>query len=731
MVIASTPRTLAGARPPRHRAYEPGLSETRPGEPGGSISTADRFALTGTASTVLASLGLGFLAFVALASTDRSPTTALVGGLVMAFAPLAAAQPMVFLAGYGALAATHIDEPMKNLGIPSPWILAQGLAALHLGVLWRRGELRLSWSVVHTMTAVFFATRVLGLLVASNTTAATNQIVQIGKDCIALFVVASLLASVGGVRWFIAGICGALGWLALIQEVALVGLGEFHGFNALNSNIDVGSATLRHAGPLADPNFWGRLLVLFFPLAVAALVSSRTWWMKALSTWSMVGFLAGIYLSQSRGAFIAAIVGVGVFLLASGWRLARWTILAPAFVLVLFANPLTGPRLETLLQLGDTTSSNADLSLVARQTAVKAGTEMFLEHPLLGIGTGNFTDQSVTKQRELGARTNENNAAFVGVAAHNSYLETAAETGVIGLVSLLLLFGAVGVLALRSLTRMRALATVLRVDRDEMMVAALLAGLVAYCLASMFLHLVLFAPFLVLAALVVDADRQYSEVLLPGRSARRVARPSPWVDARRVGTWLVALTAATLLMVLVVPWHRSTWVATVGSTISARPGPEEWIRTYELELASRSFPIGNTLGKVLVSRNVRNAVANKAGLSRAQLDRYTFEAFARPRSTLIDVAVRGPDPVVAGRLASGVFVDGAAVVNALGSPFVIEALSDPTASVSRERSARLARLALLVAPLLLVVGGLIFVDRQRRYSAAVVDGVAEGTIWCT
>jgi hypothetical protein len=702
--------------------------------PDGAVIVRPRqWGLTGTATSVLASAGLGFISFVLLAATGRSTTTALVGAAVMAFAPLAVAQPMVFLTGYAALAATHIDEPMRNLGIPSPWILTQVLAFLQLGALWRGGRLRLGWSVIHTMTAVFFATRVLGLLVAGDTTVATRQIGQIGKDCIALLVVAALLASVGGVRWVIAGICGvfgALGWLALVQEVALKGLGEFHGFNTLNSTIDVGSTTVRHAGPVGDPNFWGRVLVLYFPLTLAVVASARSWSVKLLGVWSMVGFLAAIYLTQSRGAFIAAIIALAVFLLASGWRLARWTILAPAFVLLLFANPLTGPRLETLLQLGDTSSSNVDLSLVARQTAVKAGSQMFLDHPILGIGTGNFTSEVVNYQLKLGARSNEDNASAVGVAAHNTYLETAAETGVVGLVSLLLLFGSVGTLTLRSLSRMRAMGTVLRVDRDEMMVAGLLAGLVAYCFASVFLHLVLFAPFLAMAALVADADRQYAEVVLPMRIRRRLAGPSPW-DAGRMAVWLGALGVGTALMVAIVPWHRSTWVASVSGNISAKPGPEEWIRTYELELASRSFPIGNTLGELLVSRTVRTSVAARLGLDRSALDRYTFRAGPRPRSTLVDVEVRGPDAVVVERLASGVFLEGAASVNALSSPFAVEALGETSPVVFRERTIRLTRLALLVAPLLLAVGGMIFLDRQRRYSAGAVEGVTVGSLWCT
>ncbi|MGE0307984.1 MAG: O-antigen ligase family protein [Acidimicrobiia bacterium] len=678
-----------------------------------------------------ASCALGALVFVALTASGRSAALAGVAGLAACFVPLAIVEPVVFTSGYVAVVATHIDDPMARLGFPSPWYGLNLIAAFHLYRLWSKGQMRINWTVVHLFALAFLATRILGVLVANNSDAAVEQCVQIGKDAVALLVISALLSSVGGARWAIMGaIAGfaALGWLAFAQEYLVPGLGDFRGFNHVSTNVDVGSTTVRHAGPLRDPNFWGRLLVTFFPLSVAALLMARAMWVRLLAALGVGGFLLGIYLTQSRGAFLSVFAGVAVFLVFAGWRYARWTLLAPVVVIVLLANPATGPRMETLFQLGEKTTSSTDLSLVARKTALKAGTEMFADHPIMGIGTGNFVYEVLDYQRKLGMETN-GDASATGIAAHNTYVETAAETGVVGLVSLLLLFGASIVLGMRALQRMRGLRSVMDCNTDALWAAALVGGIVAYAVASVFLHLVLFAPFLVLLALVADLDRGYRDVVqLQARTAADLDKPINWGRIGKVAGVVVVITASLMLLV---PMRSNTYTAQATFTMQVRPRQFDWIQTYEFDMATRRAIIPSYVGAFLVSREVRDAAFTAAGVRSADRGKYSISTSPTPNSAVLRVKVSGPSAALSQAVAEQFFTHGVDRVAATQMPFILVPVTPQSTEAVQESKWRTGRLALVFGPLIIALIGWVFVNRERNYRIGRRHNVPPGALWCT
>lgn len=64
-----------------------------------------------------------------------------------------------------------------------------------------------------------------------------------------------------------------------------------------------------------------------------------------------------------------------------------------------------------------------DVSIVQRLRILKGGLAMFADHPFLGVGIGNFVTHSQDYCNTIRPRV-----------AHNSYLEIATETGILGLV---------------------------------------------------------------------------------------------------------------------------------------------------------------------------------------------------------------------------------------------------------------------------------------------------------
>jgi len=165
-------------------------------------------------------------------------------------------------------------------------------------------------------------------------------------------------------------------------------------------------------------------------------------WMAALSAWLAVGVVAsllGIVLSFSRGAWVGTVAGLAVLVLFAPKTLRR---LAIAVVFLGAIVLLTGgwqqipePVRERAVQLvtqarpfdvRDVQLTSENWAVVERMVHWQAAWGMFLDHPLTGVGAGNFSvafpDYSPHPLFRI-ARGH----------AHNYYLHVLAELGLPGL----------------------------------------------------------------------------------------------------------------------------------------------------------------------------------------------------------------------------------------------------------------------------------------------------------
>lgn len=165
--------------------------------------------------------------------------------------------------------------------------------------------------------------------------------------------------------------------------------------------------------------------------------------------------LAGLFASYSRGGWVGAVVGVGALAVVAGRRTA---LLAGGGALLLLLVGLLGAfsilppvltdRLTTITEnlrifdAGRVTITSDNFAIVERMAHWQAGWRMFNAWPLFGVGTGNF------------------NSAYPDVFvapwaisqghAHNYYIHALAETGFFGLISYLVLIGAMARETLRA-----------------------------------------------------------------------------------------------------------------------------------------------------------------------------------------------------------------------------------------------------------------------------------------
>lgn len=189
-----------------------------------------------------------------------------------------------------------------------------------------------------------------------------------------------------------------------------------------------------------DANDLGMLLVMTFPLALYFLLRGRDLRVRVLSGIALLLFVATLVKTGSRGAFVGLCV-------VGGWVLVRYSaisvgrrVAALAAVIVLlgtWGSDDYWTRMESLLT--PTEDYNwAGESESGRMEVWQRGVGYMLDHPLVGVGARNFgaAEGYLSRGGQLNLLGAE---GFKWSAAHNSFVEIGAETGVIGLLLFLAL----------------------------------------------------------------------------------------------------------------------------------------------------------------------------------------------------------------------------------------------------------------------------------------------------
>lgn len=296
------------------------------------------------------------------------------------------------------------------------------------------------------------------------------------------------------VIWVLVLAGGLLGAVSIHQEMNHAYEDNYLGLAQTQTGaIRVGSAAgeveerPRLAGPIGETNRYAQVMLVLLPLPFLLIRTESRRSLRILALACGLAILAAIALTFSRGAIL-----VLFFLLplmcAMGYL--RWRALlvgGAAFVLVaVVAVPGFGERVASVRGVeglfGDAAADTSpDGAILGRATSNLAALNTFLDHPLTGVGPGvYYRDYSKIYANRLGLRHFEEDRR-----AHNMYLETAADSGLIGLAALLGVAGSTLVALRRAGRRAR--------DRGDRwgtdVTAALLFSVIAYLGTAVFLHL--------------------------------------------------------------------------------------------------------------------------------------------------------------------------------------------------------------------------------------------------
>jgi putative inorganic carbon (hco3(-)) transporter len=257
----------------------------------------------------------------------------------------------------------------------------------------------------------------------------------------------------------------------------------------------------RAAGPIGETNRYGQILIVLLPLGVLMVRIEHT---RALRIGAMVSIgliLAGLILTLSREAVLTAII---VFAMMPFLGLLKPRQVIIGIVAVTLAAAICRPgivtRMASLDRLTDLFSKTyasgqgLDSSAIRRYVENVAAWNVFLDHPVLGVGPGHFMPYySSDYANRVGLLEEIQGKGYRG---HNLYLETLAETGIVGLVCFL----AVVFVFMHGLWKQ--IWEFKRRHSDFAFVAtALFLSLTAYVLSAVFAHLTYQRYFWLLIAL--------------------------------------------------------------------------------------------------------------------------------------------------------------------------------------------------------------------------------------
>jgi O-antigen ligase len=202
----------------------------------------------------------------------------------------------------------------------------------------------------------------------------------------------------------------------------------------------VRDASLRVYGTFDQPNPYAGYINMILAVTLALFLLGQGWKTRILAACITLP-LAGVEIfSQSKGGWMALGVAILFIVIVGFPRLRVLPYIGLIGIIGLIGVYLAGkfpvrliePILTKIgvINISFTSPSNANYANSERVAHWLAGINMFQEHPLLGVGIGNYQD--VYSSYHVGI--------FVLPLghAHNYYINVAAETGILGLIAFLL-----------------------------------------------------------------------------------------------------------------------------------------------------------------------------------------------------------------------------------------------------------------------------------------------------
>lgn len=393
-------------------------------------------------------------------------------------------KPELGLAGFLIITYTQLSNvAIKYHGLPS---LAQPLAGLLIVVILIRmavyGERPLGWVRAGFFLLVYAVSWLISLLHAENSVAANTAFIGFIKDALGMLIVVYFIQHPMSLRravWALIAAGLVMGTITAFQYLTSNFSNLYWGFGGWEQQVSGAVTRHRMTGPYTNPNAYAQVLVVLAPLALDRIWHERNIWLRIVAAWALTAIVLTIFFTFSRGGFLSLVFAIGVLLTQRRFNFVPLVVTVVLGIgLIQFLPASYADRINSLVQLVPTSSNQvADTSFLGRLSENTVAWRMFRDHPILGVGLGNYPIYYQDYSRNLGI---DNRRAPRSPAS--LYLELISEQGLVGsliFVSLLaFVFG--GLLKARRNFVFAGL-------RDEAFItSAIFAGMAGYLFESIF-----------------------------------------------------------------------------------------------------------------------------------------------------------------------------------------------------------------------------------------------------
>ena len=456
--------------------------------------------------------------------TDPTHLIGLLGMLAVALAILK--WPEAGLLGLLAVIYTNASEVgVRFHELPSLLQAFLPVLLIALTVRWliRRGG-RVSFDSVMVWLVAYAALLFASSARARSVPLADASLLEYLKSLVILFLIVNLVTSRLALRravWVLVLAGAFLGTISVYQVATSSYDTTFWGFGRIKLAQIVGSLyEPRIAGPLGDPNFYAQILLIVVPLALYRLWDESSVRLKMLAAYALGVITVALVFTYSRGGALALGLVLVLALLdrKAQIRSALLGLLVIVPLLVLAPQQFEG-RLGTLKQLlpGQHESViHADTSIQERTLLMRCAWQMFLDHPILGVGADNYGEYYDEYAERVGSAVSSYEDFGRRRFPHSLYLQIAAETGLVGLV----VFAVILALTLRRLRAARRLFRAANDERSRGLVTSLLLGFLGYLTTSLILHGDYVRCFWLLVALAIAASKIAEHAAAQAQAAR-------------------------------------------------------------------------------------------------------------------------------------------------------------------------------------------------------------------
>lgn len=221
----------------------------------------------------------------------------------------------------------------------------------------------------------------------------------------------------------------------------------------------------RPSGILGDPNYTALNLLTMIPIAYFLFKDASERKLKIFAAVSLCLYLGALGLSQSRGGFLGFAIELVWILVILKFRLRTLLVFGCLLGILVYALP------TNIMSRFDPDETSVKVSTDSRYELLMAGKNMFKSNFIFGVGPGNYKQNSDIYNPKISQKQ----------IAHNSYLELAAELGIMGIALFILI-------ARKTLIDLKWLgATVIDDPHVKSIITGLKVGIVGYLVAAFFL----------------------------------------------------------------------------------------------------------------------------------------------------------------------------------------------------------------------------------------------------